>query len=71
MYVKLHVLSAHYNTQLGLMAALQQDTFEASRGNAWFNSLPNYASTLVLELHREKGTNNYAVRMVQQVRGPL
>jgi hypothetical protein len=67
MYVRLMVLSAHYNTQLGVMSALGQDTYAGSKDNLWFSTIPNWASTLVLELHQEPGSSNYAVRMVQQV----
>lgn len=51
-YPTLLVLSTHYNTQLGLLAALDIENSPGAEDIAWRTRIPNLASVLAFELHR-------------------
>lgn len=72
-------LSGHYNTQLGLLSALQLDKYQPASNFTWFASIPKLAALMVFELHYVNpaaitflaGSNpSYFVRLVYQ-NGPL
>lgn len=67
--MKLLVMSGHYNTQLGLLAALELDRYQGSARVPWFTSIPSFAATLSLELHLHEESGAFLVRLVMQVRG--
>jgi hypothetical protein len=67
--MKLLVLSGHYNTQLGLLAALELDRYQGSDRLPWFTSIPSFAATLTLELHLHEESGAFLVRLVMQVSG--
>ncbi|GFR50752.1 hypothetical protein Agub_g13018 [Astrephomene gubernaculifera] len=50
-YYKLLSLSGHYNTQLGVLAALQLDTWAPAASFTWFGSIPKLAAVMAFELH--------------------
>ncbi|GIL62620.1 hypothetical protein Vafri_16819 [Volvox africanus] len=50
-FYRLLSLSGHYNTQLGLIAALDLDTWTPAQGFSWLRSLPKLAAVMVFELH--------------------
>ncbi len=53
-YQQLIVLSAHYNTQLSLLAALDiESTPDADLDIPWLSSIPQLASVLTFELHQQ------------------
>lgn len=65
-HYKLLTVSSHYNTQLGLLSALQASVPANQRTQyLWMSKIPALASVLVFELH--KGSNGQmAVRVVYQ-----
>lgn len=63
-YYKLVAISSHYNTQLGLLAALDMDQMPEAAAIPWMKKIPALSAVLALELHR-KGSE-YLVRMVMQ-----
>lgn len=63
-YPTLLVLSAHYNTQLGLLAAL--DIESVAEDIAWRTRIPSLASVLAFELHKAGVPPSYYVRAVFQ-----
>jgi hypothetical protein len=72
-YARLVLTSAHYNTQLGLLSALNMDSLPAARAAAvpWLTRIPALASVLAFELHRVSGGGSnasaaHAVRAVVQ-----
>lgn len=50
-YYKLLSVSSHYNTQLGLLAALGIDAYAPAQGFQWLTSIPRLAAVMVFELH--------------------
>lgn len=51
-YYRLLSLSGHYNTQLGVLAALRLDLNPASVASIpWFSNIPRLAAVMVFELH--------------------
>lgn len=71
-YPTLLVLSAHYNTQLGLLAALDIEFTPGAEDIAWRTRIPNLAAVLAFELHKVGGVGgvglppSYYVRAVFQ-----
>lgn len=51
-YYRLLTVSSHYNTQLGLLAALGLNTNSAAADFVWLNKIPSLAAVLVFEVHR-------------------
>lgn len=68
-YYKIAHLSAHYNTQLGILGALALDQLPAAANLTWFKKIPSLAAIMVFELHAS-GTDgipqSLAVRLVMQ-----
>ena len=66
---RLIVVSGHYNTQLGVLAALRMDALPAAQAAAvpWLTRMPATAAVLAFELFRSdsNGTAS-AVRLVAQ-----
>ncbi len=69
-FLKLLLVSSHYNTQLGLLAALEVDKSPAAPAVAWLARIPALAAVLAFELHRAPASGAWAVRLVAQVGGP-
>ncbi|EFJ51404.1 hypothetical protein VOLCADRAFT_103449 [Volvox carteri f. nagariensis] len=71
-YYKLLSLSGHYNTQLGILAALELDKWPGASNFTWLTSLPKLAAVLVFELHAADDrppvvtAPSYYVRLVYQ-----
>eukprot|EP00200_Dunaliella_tertiolecta_P005510 CAMPEP_0202343236 /NCGR_PEP_ID=MMETSP1126-20121109/3448_1 /ASSEMBLY_ACC=CAM_ASM_000457 /TAXON_ID=3047 /ORGANISM="Dunaliella tertiolecta, Strain CCMP1320" /LENGTH=501 /DNA_ID=CAMNT_0048934285 /DNA_START=163 /DNA_END=1668 /DNA_ORIENTATION=+ len=68
-YYKLLSISSHFNTQLGLLAALELDQHPPAKNQLkWLDSsFPSLASVLVFELHTSGATGgDLAVRLVAQ-----
>jgi hypothetical protein len=78
-YPRLVVVSAHYNVQLGVLAALKADqapglTRDRALALGWVTradlnatgTIPAAAAALVFELHRSRAGDGYAVRAVMQ-----
>lgn len=63
-YYKFLSISSHYNTQLGLLAALGVDKVVDSPF-VWLHKIPSPAAILVFELHRTENAE-YWVRAVAQ-----
>jgi hypothetical protein len=61
------VVSSHYNTQLGLLAALEVDMSPAAPAVAWLTKIPALAAVLAFELHMDPAIGTGAVRLVAQV----
>jgi hypothetical protein len=69
--VRLLVVSGHYNTQLGVLAALYLDNMMAAQTAAvpWLTRIPATAAVLAFELHRSDGSfgnATFAARLVAQ-----
>jgi hypothetical protein len=66
--VRLVLLSAHYNTQLGILSALGVDGLPAAAAARvpWLTRLPATASMLAFELRRSRDGGAHAVRAVLQ-----
>lgn len=67
-FYRLLLTSAHYNTQLALLAAMGLDTALTSRQLPWLGNLPATSSVLLFELHQGGPMTGgaLAVRMVIQ-----
>ncbi|PRW05761.1 acid phosphatase [Chlorella sorokiniana] len=67
-YYKMLHLSGHYNTQLGLLGALQIDQDPATANFTWFKKIPSLAAVMAFELHSDPSTRpaDLAVRLVMQ-----
>lgn len=66
MYYRFLSISAHYNTQLGVLAALGADQAQGSDQVPWFSrKMPSPAAVLVFELHRFE-QDGLMVRLVMQ-----
>lgn len=72
-YYRFLAISGHYNTQLGVLAALGADQAAGSAQVPWFTSkIPSPAAVLIFELHRfpaapqGQGPDALAVRLVLQ-----
>lgn len=66
LYYKLLTVSSHYNTQLGLLSALQSVVPAAQRTQyQWLSKIPSLAAVLVLELHASS-SGQLVVRAVYQ-----
>lgn len=68
-YPTLLVMSSHYNTQLGLLAALDIESSPGAEDIPWRTQIPSLASVLAFELHKLGGTGlpaSYYVRAVYQ-----
>lgn len=70
-YYRLLTVSAHYNTQLGVLSALQAGAEAAGQTQtayAWRERIPALAAVLAFELHHDNNNNNdlFAVRAVAQ-----
>lgn len=64
-YFKLVSVSSHYNTQLGVLAALQAAVPPSQRSShAWQAAIPSLAAVLAFELHRDGASGGYVVRAV-------
>lgn len=67
LYYKLLTVSSHYNTQLGLLSALQSAVPAAQRTQyLWLSRIPSLAAVLVLELHASSSSGQLVVRAVFQ-----
>lgn len=67
MYYKLLTVSAHYNTQLGVLAALQAGADPSRRTHyLWQQRIPSLAAVLAFELHRSPDGATFVVRAVFQ-----
>lgn len=65
-YYKLLTVSSHYNTQLGLLSALQAGADPNKRTQyLWQSKIPSLAAVLVFELHKAP-SNELVVRAVFQ-----
>jgi hypothetical protein len=68
--LRLKVVSGHYNTQLGVLAALRLDKLLPASDAAripWLRSMPSTAAVLVFELHQSTAdANHFAVRAMIQ-----
>ncbi len=65
--LRLKLVSGHYNTQLGVLAALRLDKFLPASKMPWLSSMPSTAAVLVFELHQSTADANlFAVRAVIQ-----
>jgi lysosomal acid phosphatase len=67
-YLRLLHVSGHYNTQLGLLAALGADTTPYAADIAWLRKIPETAALMAFELHSTgaKADKKYFVRLVVQ-----
>lgn len=64
-YYKVRHVSAHYNTQLGLLSALGLDTFAPAAATPWLRKLPSLAALMAFELHLGSA-GELEVRLVMQ-----
>ncbi|KXZ41623.1 hypothetical protein GPECTOR_356g120 [Gonium pectorale] len=76
-YYKLLSLSGHYNTQLGVLAALELDAYPPAANFTWFRNIPKLAAVMAFELHAAaapaaaggaagSGATEFFVRLVAQ-----
>ena len=68
-YYRLLTVSAHYNTQLGVLSALQAGAEAAGQRQtsyAWRDRIPALAAVLAFELHHDRNGDLFAVRAVAQ-----
>lgn len=69
-YYKLVHLSGHYNTQLGVLGALEIDQDPAAADVTWFSKIPSLAALMAFELHGDtsgdQSPQDLAVRLVMQ-----
>jgi hypothetical protein len=64
-YYKLLTVSSHYNTQLGLLSALQSAVPPSRRTqHPWLTKIPSLASVLVLELHSSSSSSSSSSQLV-------
>jgi hypothetical protein len=65
-FYRLLLTSGHYNTQLGLLAALQANRYLSPAQLPWLATIPATSSILVFELHHDVTSHELAVRLVIQ-----